>query len=52
MADQFPQADEAYNTFMNQFVPYVAAHAAQVGVHPRSDKYSGCAKKQFLINSR
>ena len=32
MADVFPESDAGFNTFMNQFVPYVAAHAANLGV--------------------
>ena len=32
MADVFPQADDAFNTFMNQFVPYLPGHATNLGI--------------------
>ena len=32
MSDQFPQSDEAFNTLVNLLVPYVAGHAANLGV--------------------
>jgi len=34
MADFIPHADEEFNTFINTFVSYVAAHAANLGVPP------------------